>query len=54
MRKLDMFWMTNKAWYELKHDGDKWEYFIKDDAPEEAKKSFAHYLEQKKDENPNK
>ena len=46
MRKLDLYWMTNKEWYGLKD----MVYYIKDSAPEEAKKSFAHYLERTKGE----
>lgn len=46
MRKLDMYWMSNKEWYFIKD----MTFHIKDDAPEEAKKSFAHYLEQTKED----
>lgn len=45
MRKLDLFWMSNKEWYGMKN----MVYYIKDNAPEEVKKSFQHYLEQTKE-----
>lgn len=45
MRKFDMFWRSNKEWYHFE-DG----YFVvNDNAPEEAKKSYEHYLEQCKE-----
>ena len=45
MRKIDLYWMENKDWYYEDEDGN---YAIKDDAPEETKKSFEHYLEQER------
>ncbi len=43
MRKLDYDWMANKNWFHLDESG---EFVVNDDAPEEAKKSYAHYLAQ--------
>ena len=43
MRKLDFYWQTNKDWYYRKENGAC---VLKDSAPEEAKKSYEHYLEQ--------
>ena len=43
MRKLDYDWMADKSWFHLDESG---EFVVNDDAPEEAKKSYAHYLEQ--------
>lgn len=45
MTKLDYFWMTNKDWFHMKPNGV---YVVNDDAPEEAKKSYKHYVEQNK------
>lgn len=45
MRKLDYFWTTNKDWWYRQENGVR---RLKDDAPKEAKESYAHYLEQKK------
>ena len=45
MRKFDYYWQTNKDWYYRKENGVA---VPKDTAPEEAKKSYAHYLEQKR------
>lgn len=42
MRKLDLYWMQDKQWYY--YDGLMPK--IREDAPEEVKKSFEHYLEQ--------
>lgn len=46
MKKLDMYWMSNRDWWEFKG-------FIatlKEDAPIEAKESYKRYLEQTKDD----
>ena len=40
-----MYWMSNKNWYHF--EGLK--PVINDDAPEEAKESYKHYLEQVKE-----
>lgn len=45
MRKLDLYWMTNRAWYDFTNDEDATPYLL-DDAPAEAKASYEHYLEQ--------
>lgn len=44
MKRLDFYWKSDKSWY---HWDDKFSYYvINDDAPEEAKESYKHYLEQ--------
>lgn len=43
MRKLDYDWMADKSWSHRDESGER---VINDDAPEEAKKSYAHYLAQ--------
>lgn len=43
MTKLDCYWATNKNWYYINENCD---FVIREDAPEEAKKSFEHYLQQ--------
>lgn len=43
MRKLDCYWMENDEWW---HYNENLFPVINDDAPEEAKKSYEHYLEQ--------
>ncbi len=43
MRKLDYDWLAEKSWSHRNESGER---VINDDAPEEAKKSYAHYLEQ--------
>lgn len=45
MRKLDLYWMTNRSWYDFTDDEDATPYLL-DDAPTEAKASYEHYLEQ--------
>ena len=45
MTKLDLYWMDNPAWFDFTDDEDA-KPFLTDNAPEEAKKSFEHYLEQ--------
>ncbi len=42
MRKLDLFWESNDDWWECK-DGIP---VLKESAPQEAKESYEHYLEQ--------
>ena len=42
MKKVDMYWMSNRDWWFFQ-DGN---YHIKDDAPDEAKVSFERYLKQ--------
>ena len=46
MRKLDYHWTDNKDWYYQKDNGV---FVVRDDAPEEAKKSYEHYLEQSRE-----
>lgn len=43
MRKLDYDWMADKSWSHRDESGER---VINDDAPEEAKKSYAHHLAQ--------
>jgi len=45
MRKYDTFWESNDEWYYVK-DG---KFIIRDDAPQETKDSYYHYLEQCKE-----
>ena len=45
MRKYDYHWMSNKDWYHMKDNGVC---VVNDDAPAEAKESYANYLEQKR------
>lgn len=42
MKRLDIYWMSNDAWYH--HEGIG--IVINDDAPVDAKKSYEHYCEQ--------
>ena len=42
MRILDVYWQTNDHWWEFRNHIP----VVRDDAPEEAKISYAHYLEQ--------
>lgn len=43
MRKLDLFWQTNRDWwYRDKNLVPR----LKEDAPKEAQDSYKHYLEQ--------
>ena len=44
MRKLDLFWMSNRDWWELVDLVPT----VRKDAPPESQKSYAHYLEQTK------
>ncbi|MCR5167307.1 MAG: hypothetical protein K6C13_08840 [Oscillospiraceae bacterium] len=45
MRKYDYFWLSNKSWSHWDKRGER---VINDNAPEEAKKSYARYIEQRK------
>ena len=45
MRKLDLYWTDNPDWWYRDENGVR---HIKEDAPEDAKKSYEHYLEQQK------
>ena len=42
MKKIDLFWQSNEDWWEIKNGI----FVVKDDAPAEAKESYARYLEQ--------
>ena len=44
MRKVDLYWTKNRDWWEFKNHVR----VVKDDAPLEAKVSYARYLEQMK------
>lgn len=44
MKKLDYFWRSNEAWF---HMNENCVFVLNDDAPEEARISYEHYLEQK-------
>lgn len=46
MRKLDLYWMSNRDWWELKDLVPT----IRADAPPEAKASYERYLKQTEDE----
>jgi hypothetical protein len=45
MRKLDLYWKSNREWWEYKNHIPT----IKESAPEKAKESYKRYLEQIKD-----
>lgn len=45
MKKLDLYWMNNPAWFDFADDEEA-KPFLTDDAPPEAKASFKRYLEQ--------
>ena len=46
-KNFDMFWMSNDAWWRvIKNKDGTHDFVLTDDAPEEAKKSFAHYQKQ--------
>ena len=45
MTRLENYWMSNKDWV----DFSKEDVCVKEDAPEEAKKSYKIYLEQVKE-----
>ena len=42
MKSLDLYWMTNDDWWDVK-DGRQ---VLNENAPEEAQESFKRYLEQ--------
>lgn len=44
MRALDVYWRSNREWYEIKDCRP----VIKENAPKEAKESFKRYVEQLK------
>lgn len=47
MRAYDFYWRTSKSWYHY----DETEFpVVNDDAPEKAKKSYEHFLEQVKED----
>ena len=45
MMKMDMYWCSNDKWYHWDEFGNQ---ILNDDAPQEAKDSYAHYLVQYK------
>ena len=42
MRRIDMYWLSNKNWYHRENGVA----VINEDAPEDAKRSYNRYLEQ--------
>jgi len=42
MKKIDLFWQSNREWWEYKDHIPT----IREDAPQEAKESYQRYLEQ--------
>ena len=44
MRQLDLYWMSDPDWWEIKNHIPT----VRDDAPEEAKESYKRYKEQLK------
>ena len=42
MKKIDLFWQSNDDWWEVKNNIQ----VVRDDAPPEAKESYARYLKQ--------
>jgi len=46
MRNIDLHWMDNREWWEIRDHIP----VVKKDAPPEAQESYKHYLEQTKDE----
>ena len=48
MKKLDLYWMTNPDWFGFADD-EVGTPFLTEEAPDEAKESFEHFLEQKKE-----
>ena len=44
-KSLDGFWLSNDDWWHAENGKP----VINDDAPEEAQKSYAHYLQQLKE-----
>ncbi len=50
MRVYDFYWPSNTSWYHY----DETDYpVINDDAPEKAKQSYAHFLQQVKEDEEN-
>ena len=47
MRSYDLHWKDDRNWYEWNKENECFE--IKKDAPEEAQKSYKHYMEQVRD-----
>lgn len=45
MKKLDLFWKTNRDWWEYRNGVP----VLKDNAPAEAKESYERYLKQVKE-----
>lgn len=45
MKKIDLYWKSNREWWEYKDHIPT----IKESAPEKAKESYKRYLEQIKD-----
>ena len=46
MRRYDIYWMSNDAWYHQKENGV---FVVNDDAPQEAKDSYLHYRKQREE-----
>lgn len=42
MKKIDLFWQSNEDWWEIQNHV----IVLKEDAPPEAKESYARYLKQ--------
>lgn len=51
MTALNLKWMTNDAWWKYDELGRA---VIREDAPEEAQRSYREYLEQRKDKTVNR
>ena len=49
MKKLDLYWMNDPAWFDFADDEDAAP-FLTEAAPPEAKASYARFLEQIKSE----
>ena len=50
MKKLDLYWKSNREWYDYDYsDNELGTPYLTEKATDEAKESFEHYLEQKKD-----
>jgi len=43
--KYQFYWMSNQNWWKRDTDGEA---VIREDAPEEAQKSYQHYIEKKR------
>lgn len=46
MLKLDLYWKTNRAWYHYSDDEEEPVPILNENAPKEAKESYANYLKQ--------